>query len=82
MAVLRGLWEVEKLFGVPAFKPPGQAVPYRIGNTSKITALQTECETITGARFPQRAYMAPQKAPATAAAPTSMKLREQTCTPA
>jgi len=39
--------------------------------------LQTECEMITGARFLKCRYMAPQNAPATKAAPISMKLNDQ-----
>jgi len=53
-----------------------------IGKTAKITVLQTEWEMMTGANFPRRQYNAPQKAPATAAAPMSMKLKDQICTPA
>lgn len=52
------------------------------GITAKINALQSEWETITGARLRYRQYMAPQKAPATAAAPMSMKLNDQICTAA
>jgi hypothetical protein len=58
-----GSWEVWRLerqnaFELPSFQAsylPSLSVFYLIGNTAKITALQTECETITGARFPQRA---------------------------
>ena len=47
-----------------------------IGKTANITVLQIEWEIITGARFLKRQYMAPQKAPATPAAPISIKLND------
>jgi len=47
------------------------------GITANIKALQREWEMMTGDRLPMRQYMAPQKAPATAAAPISMKLNDQ-----
>jgi hypothetical protein len=53
-----------------------------IGKTANITVLQIEWEIITGARFLKRQYMAPQKAPATPAAPISIKLNDHMWTPA
>jgi len=46
------------------------------GITANIKALQSEWEMMTGDRLPRRQYMAPQKAPATAAAPISIKLND------
>ena len=59
-----------------------QTTSQLIGNTAKITMLQTEWDIITGARDLKCQYMAPQKAPATKAAPINMKLNDQMWTAA
>ena len=53
-----------------------------IGKTANITVLQIEWEIITGAKLLKRQYIAPQKAPATPAAPISIKLNAHMWTPA
>ena len=53
-----------------------------MGKTAKMIVLQTEWEIITGIRLLYRQNIAPQNAPATAAAPISIRLADQMCTPA
>ena len=47
------------------------------GTAAKINVLQTMWEMITGLKSPKRQYNNPQNAPATPAAPMSIKLKDQ-----
>ena len=55
--------------------------PYIIGNMTNTNASQTACETISaGSKEGRSRYSKPQIKPATNAAITNMKLKDQMCT--